>query len=814
MAVFEKLAAFVGRRWRSLLVVLILSAAFFLWFVPNYDTAMPYVLYGAYLLFQLLFAVLFMIIQFAALFWFLGRGRTYWVMPGETGVGFKDYRGQKDVLETAERWVTLLRGVKDFKRMGGEVSRGLLLVGPPGTGKSYLAQAIATEAGVPFGYTSAASFRAMFMGMDVLIVWRLYRKARNLAKQHGACILFIDEIDAIGAARTSGMMGGGGMMGGLMGGGGALNQLLMEMDPPRLNEGWKDRLLRRLGILRRPAVRPNVVTMGATNIVETLDAALLRAGRFDRQLTIDAPDAEGRKDIIEYYLSKVRHEDMPIDRMSGDTIGYTPVTIKYIVNEATVVAHFNGRDAISYADFTEAREAHEWGIKQPIRGMKLEEKRRIAYHEAGHAFAMAMLQREMFRVSKVTIQRHGRALGFAAPKPIEERYTQTNDEVLSEIQVCLASRAAEELFLNTQLTGVTSDLSHATRLAHAYLGVYGMGGSFYSHLVGGNMMGSLPDKRRAEQLLDEQYTRVKTLLAVHSETVHAIAQALIQRGELLGDDIQRIIDEKERERQSQDTTLREDTRRVAYHEAGHAIAQAILLRRQDIGRVSIVSTTEPQTFNELRPLIGQQTYSREEVLAEIQVKLASRASEELFLNLVLDNSATDIKRARDLAKYVISYMNPSDALFVHEPEATPEDERPTATTSGDGHASGDDAAAPAPRVRRSSAGSDARVRREVDQLLHEQYDVVKALLRDCEAEVHRLARALAEKGELSSADVRRILNGKLTSRIITTAQATPGGDGSSPNGHTDIVVETHAEVPAEVIVPAVYAATPPDVHSA
>ena len=330
MAVFEKLASFVGRRWRSLLVVLILSAAFFLWFVPNYDTAMPYVLYGAYLLFQLLFAVLFMIIQFAALFWFLGRGRTYWVMPGETGVGFKDYRGQKDVLETAERWVTLLRGVKDFKRMGGEVSRGLLLVGPPGTGKSYLAQAIATEAGVPFGYTSAASFRAMFMGMDVLIVWRLYRKARNLAKKHGACILFIDEIDAIGAARTSGMMGGGGLMGGFMGGGGALNQLLMEMDPPRLNEGWKDRLLRRLGILRRPAIRPNVVTMGATNIVETLDAALLRAGRFDRQLTIDAPDAEGRKDIIEYYLSKVRHEDMPIDRMAGDTIGYTPVSYTHL----------------------------------------------------------------------------------------------------------------------------------------------------------------------------------------------------------------------------------------------------------------------------------------------------------------------------------------------------------------------------------------------------------------------------------------------------------------------------------------------------
>ncbi|MGH2371835.1 MAG: AAA family ATPase, partial [Chloroflexota bacterium] len=324
MVVIEKLAGFVGRHWRGFIFWLIILAAFFFWFLPNAETAMPFVLYGFYLVFQLLFAIMFMVVQFGALFYFLSRGRTYWVMPGETGIGFKDYRGQSDVLEVATRWVTLLRGVKEFKRMGGEVSKGLLLVGPPGTGKSYLAQAIATEAGVPFGYTSAASFRAMFLGMDVMTVWRLYRKAKNMARKHGACILFIDEIDSIGGARTSGMAGGFGMMGGLMGGGGgALNQLLMEMDPPRINDGWKNRLLRKLGLLKKPAIRPNVVTMAATNIVEVLDAALLRAGRFDRKLTIDKPDEEGRKDIIEYYLGKVRHEEMPIDRLAGDTIGYT-----------------------------------------------------------------------------------------------------------------------------------------------------------------------------------------------------------------------------------------------------------------------------------------------------------------------------------------------------------------------------------------------------------------------------------------------------------------------------------------------------------
>jgi cell division protease FtsH len=787
MVVIEKFTGFFARHWRALLVWLVLVAAFFFWFIPNAETAMPYVLYGAYLLFQLMFAVMFMIIQFAALFWFLGRGRTYWVMPGETGITFKDYRGQKDVLEVATRWVTLLRGVKEFKRMGGEVSKGLLLVGPPGTGKSYLAQAIATEAGVPFGYTSAASFRAMFIGMDVMIVWNLYRKARKLAEKHGACILFLDEIDAIGASR-GGMGGGMGMMGGLMGGSGALNQLLMEMDPPRLNEGWKKRMLRRLGLHKKPAVRPNVVTMAATNIVNVLDAALLRAGRFDRKLTIDKPDEEGRKDIIEYYLTKVRHEDMPLDRMSSDTIGYTPVEIKYVINEATVTAHFNGHDAVNYLDFTEAREAHEFGIKQPIRGMKLEEKRRLAYHEAGHAFAMAMLSRETFRISKATILRQGGTLAMVAYKPAEERVTQTREELLADIQVSLASRAAEELFLNTQMNGFSGDLQHATWAAQAYLGIFGMGGSMYSYLGFGNSLTGMPDKRRVEELLGDLYQRVKTLLSLHAETVHAIAQALIANGELIGDDVLRIVDEKERERQSQDVIGREDTRRLAFNEAGKAVAEALLVPRREVQRVSIVSSAELDSVNELRPLIEFQTYSREEVLAEIKIRLASRASEELFLDTVLDKSAGDIKRARELARYVISYMNPGDALFVPDAELEVE-------SNGNGQATmvsrltpvptGEDTGdpqppAPAPPGPMNPLGQmsvvsegvdrpvrvrmDERTRREVDGLLREQYEAVKALLLENQVEVNRLARALAEKGELEAEDVRRLLNGKLPPR--------------------------------------------------
>src|SRR5438093_8533015 len=183
--------------WRTFIVLGVVAVLFWVFVMPNLAAWSQYILYGAYMLFQLLFAILFMIVQFVALFWFIGRPRIYWILPGETGVGFKDYVGNPEVLEVARRVVTLLRGVKEFRQMGGEVTRGVLLIGPPGTGKSYLAQCISTEAGVPFGYMSAPSIQGMFWGMDVLRVWGLYNKARKLARKYGACILFLDEIDAI-----------------------------------------------------------------------------------------------------------------------------------------------------------------------------------------------------------------------------------------------------------------------------------------------------------------------------------------------------------------------------------------------------------------------------------------------------------------------------------------------------------------------------------------------------------------------------------------------------------------------------------------
>ena len=537
----------IGRKARMLLLIAVVVAVFWNFLLPTWQRWLPILGVGAMLLFQLFFAVMFMIVQFVALFWFLGRGRTYWVKPGETGVGFKDYKGNPEVLESARRIVTLLRGVKEFKQMGGEAVRGLLLVGPPGTGKSYLAQAISTEAGVPFGYASAPSFQNMFMGIGNLRVMMLYGKARKLAKKYGACILFIDEIDAIGASRAN--QGPSTGMGGMMFGGntGMLNELLLQMDPPPQEQSRWGRFLRALGLRKRKVDMPPVLTIGATNLAEVLDPALVRPGRFDRKITVDLPDADGRREILEYYLAKVKHDELNMDKLVYDTISYTPVTIKYVINEAVVAAHFDGRTSITYRDFTLARETHEWGLRQPIKGMSEEERRRIAYHEAGHCYAqLKLLPRQ--RMTKVTIIRHGQALGLSATKPLEEMYTRTREELLADIQSSLASRAAEEIFLGTALTGVTSDLEQATRMAAACIGWFGMNGSLYSVRAFGEMVPDPVMKREIDKMLKDQYKKVKLLLESNKEAVAAIAEGLLEKDELDGDEIKERVEAVEGEK--------------------------------------------------------------------------------------------------------------------------------------------------------------------------------------------------------------------------------------------------------------------------
>src|SRR6266516_1264136 len=525
----DQFGRFVRLRWFWLVVVSIIIWYTFVFVVPQLSAPSPgSILYYA---FQISFALLFGIMQFVAIFWLLGRPRLYWVMPGETGVTFEDYKGNPEVLEAARRIVGLLRGVNEFQQMGGSPVRGLLLSGPPGTGKSYLAQCMSTEAGVPFAYASAASFRAMFIGMDVLMIKRLYKKARRLAREYGGCVVFMDEFDAIGmsrSARGGGTMAMGGGIFGAMGGTGGLNELLMQMDPPNVETGWFKKVLRLLGLYHSRVQAEPVLTIGATNIPESLDPALLRPGRFDRKIHVAPPTDKYRGEVIEYYLNKVSHKpDISVPALSQRLVSYTPVAIKHVINEAVIIAHFDDRDTITYKDLIEAQDVHEFGLRQ-ISELTPIDRRRLAYHEAGHAVASYYLMERYFP-AYVTIHQRSDiegAAAFALPRPKESIKTLSKEDVLARIQVSLAARATEELFLDLNMTGVTGDLQSATQMAAAYVGAYGMDGSLISFAAfidpltgvpsaGGGAVPKLMD--RTEAVLQSQFNAVKRLLQEHSE---------------------------------------------------------------------------------------------------------------------------------------------------------------------------------------------------------------------------------------------------------------------------------------------------------
>src|SRR5436305_7329222 len=553
----DQFGRFAKRRWFLLIVLSIILLYFVVQVAPQLSVPSPGTIfqYG----FQIIFYMFAIVLQFVALFWFLGRPRLYWVMPGETGVGFEDYKGNPEVLEAAKRIVLLLRGIEEYQEMGGQPVRGLLLSGPPGTGKSYLAQCISTEAGVPFAYASAASFRAMFIGMDVLMIKRLYNKSRRLAREFGGCVVFMDEFDAIGMSRSrsgGGTMAMGGGMFGAMGGTGGLNELLMQMDPPNIETGWFKKILRTLGLSHSRVQAEPVLTVGATNIPDSLDPALLRPGRFDRRIHVAPPTDKYRGEVIEYYLNKVAHDpNISIETLSQRLVNYTPVAIKHVINEAVIIAHFDGHKQVVYKDLIEAQDVHEFGLRQ-LSELTAIDRRRLAYHEAGHAVSSYYLMERYFP-AYVTIHQRSDVEGaaaFALPRPKESIKTLSREDVLARIQVMLAARATEELFLDLNMTGVTSDLEHATQLAAAYVGAYGMDGTLISYAAFANPLTGtgtmhVPDLvERTEGVLQSQFKSVKHLLQEHIEALIAVAEALIDRDELVADEIKALIDEADANR--------------------------------------------------------------------------------------------------------------------------------------------------------------------------------------------------------------------------------------------------------------------------
>jgi len=304
----------------------------------------------------------------------------------------------------------------------------------------------------------------------------------------------------------------------------------------------KHKIGRWLGLIRGPVPpKPVVFVIGATNRPDVLDPALIRPGRLDRRLNVYSPDGDGRKDIIEYYLRQKAHDrEIPIDLMVQDSIGWTPIEIKTIINEALIVAHDDGRDFLNYRDWLQARDARQLGIKQPIQTMSPADRRAIAYHEAGHAVAARYLQQEN-RLMKASIIRMGDALGVVQRSSREERYTRHAREIETDIMVSLASRAVEEVFLGTKMAGASSDLQTATYLAMMYIGSLGMGPTLLA--MPNTLMGPPgPVLKLADRLLDQLFEETKRLIREKEYAVHAIAGSLMQKGELIGQELEEIFE--------------------------------------------------------------------------------------------------------------------------------------------------------------------------------------------------------------------------------------------------------------------------------
>lgn len=540
---------------------MLIISIFFLFAIFDADVMRAFLAIGEVVL-QLLAIISFIVMQFVFFFFFASRSRMYTIWPGQEGVGFKDYRGQPEILDQARQVVKLLRGVKAFEDAGGEPLNGLLFEGPPGTGKTWLAQAISTEAGVPFFFIDASSLSSMFIGVAPMKVGGVYRKARRAARDYGAAVIFIDEIDAVGARpgvaqveerfesnslkrnRLPIMMGMGA-------GGGLLSVLLIELSGFSLEHGWlaRKRTWFYRTILRRNPPKPQkrVLTIGATNRIQALDPALLRPGRFDKKIRIDAPDLEGRRDIIAYYLSKMSHDES-IDPliMASETPNYTPADLKYLLNEALRYALFDGRTFMTSRDVRLAQPEHEMGLRTPIKNLAKEDKRRLAAHEAGHAVAIRIF-RPHYRISRITIVRQGGALGHVWSYPAFEEYMalDTMEQLYNALRVSVAGRAGEMEFcgVEDQTLGVGGDFAKVrailSRMADA-----GMFGALSASAGGAN--DSMETSRALRDAMEETFqtalSEVRMMMRLHREMGLHLIDLLVEKDELLADEAEQFFD--------------------------------------------------------------------------------------------------------------------------------------------------------------------------------------------------------------------------------------------------------------------------------
>ena len=439
-------------------------------------------------------------------------------------VTFEDVAGLYGAKQEVQEIVEFLKNPKKYTEIGAKIPKGALLVGPPGTGKTLLAKAVAGEANVPFFSMSGSDFVEMFVGVGASRVRDLFRQA----KEKAPAIIFIDEIDAIGRSRSKGIMTGGNDERES-----TLNQLLTEMDGFGTNSG--------------------VIILAATNRADVLDAALLRAGRFDRQIHVELPDLQERKEIFQVHLRPLKlDETVDIDFLSKQTPGFSGADIANVCNEAALIAARGGRKKICKQDFMDAVDRIVGGLERKNKIMTEEEKKSIAYHEAGHATISWML-RWANPLVKVTIVPRGMALGAAWYLP-EERQLTNEEHILDELCSLLGGRAAEQLFLNQTSTGALNDLERATKQAYAMVAYYGMSDklkdvSFYDSTgrydygfvkpYSDDTAKTIDDE--TQRIIAEQMARAKQILTDHAEGHHQIAQLLIDREVITSEDVERIL---------------------------------------------------------------------------------------------------------------------------------------------------------------------------------------------------------------------------------------------------------------------------------
>ena len=439
----------------------------------------------------------------------------------EISITFKDVAGQEGAKQEVEEIVEFLKNPKKYTDLGGKIPKGALLVGPPGTGKTLLAKAVAGEAGVPFFSMSGSDFVEMFVGVGASRVRDLFRQA----KEKSPCIIFIDEIDAVGRARSKNPA-----MGGNDERENTLNALLTEMDGFGTNSG--------------------VIILAATNRADMLDSALLRAGRFDRQINVDLPDLNERKAIFRVHLRPVKTDpSVDTEMLARQTPGFSGADIANVCNEAALIAARHNRKAVGKQDFLDAVDRIIGGLEKKTKVMTSNEKRTIALHEAGHATISWFLEHANPLV-KVSIVPRGRALGAAWYMP-EERQITTKEEMLDEMCATLGGRAAEELFTGHISTGAMNDLERVTKSAYGMIAYAGMSEKLPNICYYNNNEYNFqrPYSETTAKIMDDevlkmingQYERAKQLLTEHKEGHNRLAALLIEREVIFAEDVEKIF---------------------------------------------------------------------------------------------------------------------------------------------------------------------------------------------------------------------------------------------------------------------------------